>query len=65
MKKTLITLCASMFLLAACGTGGHGCDDCEKMARDAKAQHEMKKDKDGKKHGCKCAEGKPCSKKAK
>lgn len=54
--KTILTAAAALMLLAACQPAGGGCDDCEKMAREAKAQHEATKA--GKAPGCDCCDKK-------
>lgn len=51
MKKILMAV-AAMMLVSACQPASHGCDDCEKMAREAKAKHEASKDTA--KKGCQC-----------
>lgn len=49
--KTILTAVAAMFLLAACENTAGGCDDCEKMAREANAAHKAEMHKD-----CECCD---------
>lgn len=40
--KTLLCTMAAFLLLTACGQPESGCAECEKMAREAKAEHDAK-----------------------